>query len=78
VLLRRLDGCNLNRNFSTQWRVRTEAHVVRTEAHVVRTDDAWSNWRSDGMARSQDGWNNGQMGVRTADREPKSSQCKVF
>jgi len=33
--------------------------------HVVRTDDAWSNLRSDGMARRPDGWNSGQMGVRT-------------
>jgi hypothetical protein len=37
------------------------------------------------MARRPDVWNSGQMGVwtgwsivRTTDREPKSSQCKVF
>jgi hypothetical protein len=58
VLLKCSDGCKLDRNFSTQWR-------VRIEMHVVRTDDAWSNLRSDGMARSPDGWNSGQMGVRT-------------
>jgi len=57
VLLRRLDGSKLDRNFSTQWR-------VRTEMHVVRIDDAWSDWRSNGMARRPDGWNSGQMGVR--------------
>jgi hypothetical protein len=51
VLLRRQDGCKLDRNFSTQWR--------------VWTDDAWSDWRSDGMARRPDGWNSGQIGVRT-------------
>jgi hypothetical protein len=33
--------------------------------HVVRTDDARSDWHSDGMARRPDGWNSGQMGVRT-------------
>jgi hypothetical protein len=32
--------------------------------HVIWTDDAWSNWRSDGIARRPDGWNSGQMGVR--------------
>jgi len=57
-LLRRLDGCKLDRNFLTQWR-------VRREVYVIRTDDAWSDWRSDGMARRPDGWNSGQMGVRT-------------
>jgi hypothetical protein len=58
VLLKRLDGYKLDRTFSTQWR-------VRTEMHVVRTDDAWSDWRPDGMSRHPDGWNSGQMGVRT-------------
>jgi hypothetical protein len=57
-LLRRLDGCKLDRNFSTRWR-------VRTEMHVVQTDDAWSDWRPDGMARRPDRWNSGQIGVRT-------------
>jgi hypothetical protein len=33
--------------------------------HVVRTDDALSDWRPDGMAGRPDGWNSGQMGVRT-------------
>jgi hypothetical protein len=33
--------------------------------HVVRTDDAWSDRRPDGMVRRRDGWNSGQMGVRT-------------
>jgi hypothetical protein len=33
--------------------------------HVVRMDDAWSDWRPDGKARRPDGWNSGQMGVRT-------------
>jgi hypothetical protein len=51
MLLSCSDGCKLDRNFSTQWR-------VRSEMHVVRTDDAWSDWRPDG-------WNSGQMGVRT-------------
>jgi hypothetical protein len=46
------DGCKLDKNFSTQWR--------------VRTDDAWSDWRPDGMAHRPDGWNSGQIGVQTA------------
>jgi hypothetical protein len=58
VLLRRPDGCKLDRTFLTQWR-------VRTEMHVVRMDDAWSDRRSGGMAHRPDGWNSGQMGVRT-------------
>jgi hypothetical protein len=58
VLLRCPDECKLDRNFSTQWR-------VRTKMHVVRTDDAWSDWRPDGMARRPNGWNSGQMGVWT-------------
>jgi hypothetical protein len=33
--------------------------------HVVWTDDAWYDWRLDGMARRPDEWNNGQMGVQT-------------
>jgi len=33
--------------------------------HVVWTDDAWSDWCPDGMVRRPDGWNSGQMGVRT-------------
>jgi len=65
VLLSCLDGCKLDRNFSIKWRVWTEMHVVRTEMHVVRTDDAWSDWRPDGMARRPDGWNSGQMGILT-------------
>jgi hypothetical protein len=36
VLLKSPNGCKLDRTFSTQWR-------VRTEVHVVRTDDAWSD-----------------------------------
>jgi hypothetical protein len=71
VLLKRPDGCKLDRTFSTPWR-------VQTEVHVIRTDDDWSDWRSDGMARHPDGLNSCQMSVRTAEREPKSSQCKVF
>jgi hypothetical protein len=58
VLLRRPDECKLDRNFSTQWR-------GRTEMHVVRTDDAWSDWHSDGMACRPDEWNSGQMCVWT-------------
>jgi hypothetical protein len=58
MLLKRLDGFKLDRTFSTQWR-------VRTEMHVVQTDDAWSDWRPDGMARRPDGSNSGQMCVRT-------------
>jgi hypothetical protein len=58
VLLKRQDGCKLDKTFSTQWR-------VRTEMHVVRTDDAWSDWCPDGMARRPDKWNSGQMCVRT-------------
>jgi hypothetical protein len=71
VLLKRPDRCKLDRTFSTQWR-------VRTERHVVRTDDAWSVWSPDGMARRPDGlnsdrWASGRDGsiVRTADRELK-------
>jgi hypothetical protein len=33
--------------------------------HVVRTNDAWSVGSLDGMARRPDGWNCGQMSVRT-------------
>jgi hypothetical protein len=33
--------------------------------NVVRTDDAWSDWRPDGMVRRPHGWNSGQMGVQT-------------
>jgi hypothetical protein len=40
VLLKRPDGCKLDRTFSTQGR-------VWAEMHVVWTDDAWSNWRPD-------------------------------
>jgi len=47
VLLSWSDGCKLDRNFSTQCR-------VRTEMYVVRTDDAWSDWRPDSMARHPD------------------------
>jgi hypothetical protein len=57
VLLRHPDGFKLDRTFLTQWR-------VRTEVHVVLTDDAWSDWRSDSMACRPDGWNSGQMGVQ--------------
>jgi hypothetical protein len=52
VLLKRPDGCKLDRTFSTQW-------MFRTEMHVVQTDDAWSDWRPDGMARRPVGWNSG-------------------
>jgi len=38
---------------------------VRTGMDIVWTDDAWSVGRPDGMARRPDGWNSGQMGVRT-------------
>jgi hypothetical protein len=69
VLLKCPDECKLDRTFSTQWR-------VRTERHVIRKDDAWSVWSSDGMARLPDVWNNDRWGsrrdgsiVRTADRE---------
>jgi ribosomal protein L24E len=49
--------------------------------HVVRMDDAWFDWRPDGMALVRtDGTvvrcaseRDGSI-VRTADREPKSSQ----
>jgi hypothetical protein len=65
------DGCKLDRTFLTQWR-------VRTERHVVRTDDAWSVWSANGMARRPDGWNSdrwasGRDGsiVQTADKELK-------
>jgi hypothetical protein len=69
MLLKRPDGWKLDRTFSTQWR-------VRTERHVIRTDDAWSVWSPDGMARRPDGWNsdrwaserNGSV-FRTADWE---------
>jgi hypothetical protein len=33
--------------------------------HVVQADYAWSDWRSDGVARRPDGWNSGEMGVQT-------------
>jgi hypothetical protein len=35
------------------------------EMHIIRTDDAWCVWRLNGMKRRPDGWNSGQMGVRT-------------
>jgi hypothetical protein len=57
MLLRRPDGCKLDRTFSIQWR-------ARTEVHVVRTDDAWSDWRSEGVAHRPDGLNSCQMSVR--------------
>jgi hypothetical protein len=69
MLMKHPDRCKLDRTFSTQWR-------VRTERHVVRMDDAWFVWSPDGMARRPDGWNgdrwtSGRDGsiVRTADRE---------
>jgi hypothetical protein len=37
--------------------------------HVIRMDDAWSVGRPDGKAHRLDGWNSGQMGVRTADMD---------
>jgi hypothetical protein len=49
-LLRRPDGCKLDRTFSTQW-------MVRAEMHVVWTDGVWSVWRPDGMTRRPNGWN---------------------
>jgi hypothetical protein len=58
VLLKRPERCKLDRTFSTQWR-------VRTEVHVVRTDDARYDWRSDGMACRPDGWNSCEMSVQT-------------
>jgi hypothetical protein len=45
--------------------------------NVVRMDDAWSDWRPDGMVHRPDGWNSGQMGVRTTGREPKTSVLKA-
>jgi hypothetical protein len=69
VLLKRPDGCKLDRTFSTQWR-------VWTERHVIRTDDTWSVWSPDGMARRPDVWDSDRWAsrwdgsnVRTADRE---------
>jgi hypothetical protein len=56
-LLRRPDGCKLDINFSAQWR-------VRTEMHVVWKDDAWYVWRPDGMKHRPNGWNRGQMSFR--------------
>jgi hypothetical protein len=56
MLLSRPNGCKLDRNFSTQWR-------VRMEMHVVRMDDARCVWHPNGMTRCPDGWNSGQMGV---------------
>jgi hypothetical protein len=62
VLLKRPDGCKLDRTFSTQWRVRTERmssgqmmlglYGVQTVWHVVRMDGTVTDGRSDGMARS--------------------------
>jgi hypothetical protein len=71
VLLKRTDGCKLDRTFSTQWR-------VQTERHVFWTDDSWSVWSPDGMVRRPDGWNSDKWAserdgsiVRTTDRELK-------
>jgi hypothetical protein len=33
--------------------------------HIIRTDDAWSDWRPEGMGRRLDGSNSGQKGVWT-------------
>jgi hypothetical protein len=52
VLLKRPDGCKLYRNFSTQWRVRTEVHVVRTVWRVVRTYGTVVRWASGRDGRS--------------------------
>jgi hypothetical protein len=38
--------------------------------HVVRTDDAWSDWRPEGMVRRPDRWNSGQIGVRAGWHDP--------
>jgi hypothetical protein len=48
--------------------------------HVVRTDDAWSDWRPDGMARRPNVWNSGQMGVQTGwlDRLDGSLGTEIF
>jgi hypothetical protein len=64
MLLKRPDGCKLDRTFSTQWRVWTKRHAsgrmmlglsrVRTVWHVVRTDGTVTNGRPDGMARSSE------------------------
>jgi hypothetical protein len=70
VLLKRPDGCKLDRTFSIQYSVRTEwSHcpdgwcwsvlAVRTVEHVVRTDGTVDRWAS-----GRDG-----SIVRTADRE---------
>jgi len=51
-----------NRSFSIQCRVQTKRYVIWTDdASLSR---CWSGW-----IRRPDGWNSGQMGVRTADRE---------
>jgi hypothetical protein len=67
-----------NISFTIQWR-------VQTKIHIVRTNDAWSIRRPDGMAHRPDGWNCGQMSVRTgwhvvrtAGREPKSLTCTTM
>jgi hypothetical protein len=58
VLLKRPDGCKLDRTFSIQYSVRTE--------WSRRLDGwCWSVWSPDGMTRRPDGWNSGQIGVRT-------------
>jgi hypothetical protein len=58
-----------NRSFSIQWK-------VRTERYVVRTDDASLSGVRSGWTCHSNGWNSGQMDVRTgwhvvwtADRE---------
>jgi hypothetical protein len=45
--------------------VRTSCRDVWTEIHVVRTNDARFVRRPDGMAHRPDGWNCGQISVRT-------------
>jgi hypothetical protein len=57
VLLKRPDGCKPDRTFSTQWRVRTERHVVRTDGTMTdgRPDGmAWSSGRLTGNWKSSD------------------------
>jgi hypothetical protein len=50
VLLKRPNGCKLDRTFSTQWRVQTERHVVRTDGTV----DRWASGRDGSIVRAAD------------------------
>jgi hypothetical protein len=72
-MLRGTDWCKLEQKLLDT--------VEGLDGKIRRPDGwCWSVWRPNGMTRRRDGWNSGQMGVRTADRESEIFylQCRVF